>query len=215
MTPTWRCWNRRPRQQLQPAVKAPTAASSAALVLDASSNYGSDLTGFGPFSSAQLRAQALAGDATWTFSGVAPGSAQRLGVDRDLDGTLDGQEGLVNASGATTGCAGEPSAFANGEPRIGNSLFALVCGDLPANTAGLVVVRDIAGGGALRVSTAPLFLSSALVTTDVDGWAHTYQPIPNDGALIGRTFSAQFRFPDACNPNGRVKSDVLMITVRP
>jgi hypothetical protein len=181
----------------------------------ASSNYTSDLAGFGPFTSAQLRGQALAGDAAWTFEGVAPGAAQGIGVDRDLDGALDGQDGVANSGGATAGCAGEPIAYANSEPRVGNSLFALVCANLPANTAGLVAVRDLASGVALRASTTPVFLGSARVTSDADGWAFTHQPIPNNAALIGRTFAVQFRFADACNPHARVKSDVLTITVRP
>jgi hypothetical protein len=34
----------------------------------------------------------LAGDAELTFTAVPSGSGQRIGIDRDLDGVLDGDE---------------------------------------------------------------------------------------------------------------------------
>ena len=44
-----------------------------------------------PVADADLRA--LAGDADLTFTAVPPGSGRRIGIDRDLDGVLDGDEG--------------------------------------------------------------------------------------------------------------------------
>ncbi len=52
-------------------------------------NYRSDRTGAGPFSKAQLRASIQAGD-TLTIMGVPPGSGERMGIDRNQDGLLDG-----------------------------------------------------------------------------------------------------------------------------
>jgi YVTN family beta-propeller protein len=51
-------------------------------------DYTTDRTGLGPFTSAQLEAKIASGD-TLTFMGVPPGSGQRMGVDRNLDGILD------------------------------------------------------------------------------------------------------------------------------
>ena len=44
-----------------------------------------------PLADADLRA--LARDADLTFTAVPPGSGRRIGIDRDLDGVLDGDEG--------------------------------------------------------------------------------------------------------------------------
>jgi len=61
------------------------------LYLPATNNYQSDTTGLGPFTQAQLTAFIQAGD-TVTVMGVPPGSGVRLGIDRNLDGTLNGDE---------------------------------------------------------------------------------------------------------------------------
>jgi len=53
------------------------------------SNYRPDTTNLTAMTHAQLEAWILAGD-TLTVMGVPPGSGQRMGVDRNLDGTLDG-----------------------------------------------------------------------------------------------------------------------------
>lgn len=55
----------------------------------ASNNYVADKTGVGPFTHAQLVTKLQAGD-TLTFMGVPPGSARRMGIDRDQDNILDG-----------------------------------------------------------------------------------------------------------------------------
>jgi YVTN family beta-propeller protein len=54
--------------------------------------FTSDRTGVGPFSWSALQAKALAGVATFSLMGVPRQSGVRLGVDRDLDGVLDGDE---------------------------------------------------------------------------------------------------------------------------
>jgi hypothetical protein len=55
----------------------------------ASNTYTADKTGLGPFSQSQLKTKIQAGD-TLTFMGVSPGSGTRMGIDRDLNGVLDG-----------------------------------------------------------------------------------------------------------------------------
>jgi len=59
----------------------------------ATTNYVTDKSGVGPFTRAELSAKILAGD-TLSFMGVPPVSARRMGLDRDLNGTLDGDEPL-------------------------------------------------------------------------------------------------------------------------
>ncbi|HYE65596.1 MAG TPA: beta-propeller fold lactonase family protein, partial [Pyrinomonadaceae bacterium] len=68
----------------------------------ASNNYRTDKTGFGPFTQAQLKTKILAGD-TLTVMGVPPGSGTRMGIDRDLDGALDGDSVVTHTiSGQVT-----------------------------------------------------------------------------------------------------------------
>jgi YVTN family beta-propeller protein len=57
----------------------------------ASQDYLADQTGLGPFTRAQLREKIQAGDVL-SVMGVAPGSGTRMGIDRNLNGILDGDE---------------------------------------------------------------------------------------------------------------------------
>ncbi len=54
-----------------------------------SANYKTDKTGLGPFTQTQLQAKIQSGDVL-SFIGVPPGSGLRMGIDRDLNGELDG-----------------------------------------------------------------------------------------------------------------------------
>lgn len=63
------------------------------LYRSSTNDYRSDRTGVGPFTRAELRAKIAAGD-TLTLMGVPPGSGTRMGVDRDVDGILDGDVGM-------------------------------------------------------------------------------------------------------------------------
>jgi len=56
-------------------------------------NYQPDSISDAPFTRAQLVAKVLAGD-TLTLMGVAPGTGQRMAIDRDADGVLDADEPL-------------------------------------------------------------------------------------------------------------------------
>ncbi|HEV2803618.1 MAG TPA: beta-propeller fold lactonase family protein [Chthoniobacterales bacterium] len=67
------------------------------LVYDPVNNsYLSDKTGVGPFSQAELQAKIAAGDIL-SITGVPLGSGVRMGIDRDLDGRLDGDPLVVAA----------------------------------------------------------------------------------------------------------------------
>lgn len=56
-----------------------------------SNNYRPDTTNLAAMTRAQLQSKIASGD-TLTVMGVPPGSGQRMGIDRDLDATLDGDE---------------------------------------------------------------------------------------------------------------------------
>lgn len=65
----------------------------------ASRDYQTDRVGEGRLSEAQLREKIAAGG-TLSVMGVVPGTGQRIGIDRDLDGILDGDEAVRNRTRA-------------------------------------------------------------------------------------------------------------------
>jgi hypothetical protein len=73
-------------------VKGTVDGSMRGLLFVVSSNlYYADKAGVGPFTRQQLRDKALAGDVL-TIMGVPPGSGRRMGIDRNMNGVLDGDE---------------------------------------------------------------------------------------------------------------------------
>ena len=69
--------------------------------------YMPDKAAEAPISDAALRALADTPGQELTFTCVPPGSGVRLGIDRDLDGTLDGDENTLPGDG---GCTSTPKA---------------------------------------------------------------------------------------------------------
>ncbi len=63
------------------------------LYLPAIRYFVSDAPGVGPFSLAEIGLKVAQGD-TITLMGVPKGSGVRMGIDRDLDGVLDGQDAV-------------------------------------------------------------------------------------------------------------------------
>ena len=59
------------------------------LYIPSTNSYQTDTTGLGPFTQAQLITMIQHGDVL-TIMGVPPGSGVRMGIDRNLDGVLDG-----------------------------------------------------------------------------------------------------------------------------
>ena len=155
----------------------------------------------------------------WTFTGVPPGSGPRRGIDRDDDGTPDGEDGVELVAPAVAGCSSTPHAYVNDEPRIGNAGFALVCAGLPPGATGTMVFDRIPSWP----TTGSPFLASAVnapfgggpVVADAEGFAWLERPIPSDPTLIGRTFMAVATFPDPCAPDGHMASETWVVTVRP
>jgi hypothetical protein len=177
-----------------------------------SGHYTTDRTGVGPFTRAQLVAQALAGQATWTLMGVPLQSSTRLGVDRDLDGVLDGDEGVTDLGGATAACSGGIQVFANGSPELGNSLFAVVAHGAQPFAPGFVVLGVGTASVPFAINAVP---TTASLTADAHGFASASFALPNVPALIGKTLQARAFFGDPCAPGGLARSNLLRIVVQP
>jgi len=151
-----------------------------------------------------------------TFMGVPRGTGQRLGVDRDGDTVLDGDEGLLQYGTPTPTCATVLRIDGNSPPQVGNSQFAVVVEGAPANATGWLLIS------AKRANT-PLLDLLLLVDTNVGlllpiqvdglGGLAFRVPVPNDTKLIGATADLQSALNAPCGVLGVAASNGLEIKV--
>ena len=177
-----------------------------------------DRTGEGPFSTAQLLAKALAGTAQLTFAAVMPGNGPRLGLDRDQDGSRNGDEAASAYGTATAGCPGEPRLLANSEPRLGNDAFAYTMDHAPASGGGFVLLGLVPGAlpiAGISVLVNPNTAVAQFVLSDAHGEATQRFAMPADPAFAGLSVYAQVGWLDACGPMGLSASRGLALTIRP
>ncbi|HKB16281.1 MAG TPA: hypothetical protein VKF62_09445, partial [Planctomycetota bacterium] len=166
-----------------------------------------------------MKNAALAGTSTFTLLAVPVGSGNRAGIDRDLDGILDGDEGLLSYGASTPGSSGPLALAGNSEPSRGNPLFALTCTGAPANAFGLL-------GIGLGQTSIPILGITLLVDlsggpfllpmpADGTGLGVIELPIPDDAALVGGQVFTQAFFADAAGPQGFSASQGLRVTIQP
>jgi hypothetical protein len=190
----------------------------------AQGNYRTDKTGVGPLTWAQLQAKALAGNATFTLMGVPTGTGIRMGIDRDADGILDGDEAPVaplSSYGASTpACAGGLVMGANSLPRLGNGVFALTCTNTAPSSLSLGLVasqQDLAGtpflGFDLHVNLAAPEVIPLDMVSDPTGFGVAPAPVPNNPILVGLTYYGQTIALAPCAPFGLAASQGLAITI--
>ncbi|HKB15431.1 MAG TPA: hypothetical protein VKF62_05165, partial [Planctomycetota bacterium] len=178
-----------------------------------------DLAAGAPLTWTDMQNAAVAGTSTFTLIGVPVGSGQRIGIDRDLDGVLDGDEAPVSYGASTPGCSGPLVLRGNSEPRVGNAAFGLVCTGFPASSFGFI--------GFSAVSTSVPFFGITIlidlgpgafllgIPSDAAGVAARAIPIPNDPLLAGGSvFTQAFSF-DPCGLQGLAASQGLQITLQP
>jgi len=185
--------------------------------------YKSDRTGYGPFTWAQLQAKLLAGGATLTFMGVPPGTGNRMGIDRNANGTLDGDEyaaSLESYGAPSPACAGAIQLGGNSVPSIGNSLFALTCSGAAPSVLSLGIVTslpDTVGapffGFTLWVNLSSPGVDAVDMPADATGIAYGPAPIPYTPALIGAQYYGQVLTLAPCAPFSLGASQGLHITI--
>jgi YVTN family beta-propeller protein len=173
-----------------------------------------------PLSLPELEVLLTAGDTDLLFTGVAPGSGQRIALDRDLDGVLDGDEGVVRYGPATAGCAGEPRIDVNSEPALGNAQFGIVGEAAPPLGTGLLAVSPeighlTASGLTILVNLLSPESLLLLVASDANGSVVMPAPIPTSPALAGLEVYLQFAWNDGCSPAGYAASAGLVVTIQP
>jgi YVTN family beta-propeller protein len=183
--------------------------------------FSSDSVSGGTYSWTDLQTKAAAGAAVVSLMGVPPGSGVRLGIDRDLDGVLDGDQTSIYLShyGSSTGtCGGTMHLDANSQPWLGNSVFGFTCTNVPALSLGIAIVgdaADVVGTALLGVTFHVSFASTEFYAFDFYGDSSGFgvcpTGIPNDPTLDGRTFFAQSIWLSACGPSGLAASDALSV----
>ncbi len=166
-----------------------------------------------------MKNAALAGTSTFTLIAVPVGSGTRAGIDRDLDGVLDGDEGLLPYGASTPGSSGPLALAGNSEPSVGNPLFALTCTGAPPNAFGLL-------GIGLGQTSIPILGITLLVDfgggpfllpmpADGTGLGALELPNPDDASLVGGQVFTQAFFGDVAGPQGLSASQGLRVTVQP
>lgn len=194
--------------------------------LPAQAHYRSDKVGVGPFTWAQLQSKALAGNAVLSVMGVPPGSGVRMGIDRDLDGILDGDEPPVlpvSSFGASSpSCAGGLAMGTNSPPRVGNALFAFTCTQTAPSSLALALVANqvvLPGtpflGFDLLVDLASSEVYAFDMGSDPTGFGVAPAPIANAPALIGLVYHAQTVSLAPCAPFGLAASQGITLTILP
>lgn len=177
-----------------------------------------DRTGEGPYTSAQLQAKALAGTARLLLTGVMHGCGARIALDRDLDGTWNGDEAAIGYGNPTPGCAGSSTLLANSEARLGNAQFGYAMANAPANSLGLFAMA--LGATSLPVLgiellVDPLSAVAVTVPSDAFGEATTAFAIPVVPAYVGLDLFTQGLWLDACGIELWSSSAGLRATIRP
>lgn len=182
-------------------------------------NFVGNVTGFAAQTRNQLVALAQAGNAALTFTGVPPGSGQRIARDRDLDALLDGDEASTNYGVATNGCSGAPRTRSNGEARLGSPNFALVGDNAPVSGAGLLAIGFAPANVPIAGLTLLVDLSNSgawveFLQADATGTAARLLPIPTDAIFAGLPLHTQFAWFDGCAPQGLSASNGLVTVLR-
>ncbi|MBL8899311.1 MAG: beta-propeller fold lactonase family protein [Planctomycetes bacterium] len=170
----------------------------------------------GTFTRADLLAHVQNVRATYVFTGVPVGTGRRMGIDRDIDGVLDGDEGLVSYGSGTPGCG--ISLRANAPARLGFHGFAYVVDGAPPLTPGILLASldrsslPLLGVELLVDPFSPVFLNFPLLA-DARGNAALAFPLYRNPLLDGLRVDLQALFPAACGAQGFATSAGLEVTV--
>ncbi|MEM7201903.1 MAG: beta-propeller fold lactonase family protein [Planctomycetota bacterium] len=163
-----------------------------------------------------LRSAAAAGNADLALMGVPLGSGRRIGIDRDLDGVLDGDERPVTYGQASPPCATPVALRANSPAFLGNDVFGVVADGAPPSALGVLLVGGASAAlpfGGLTVLVDPVGLATLPLPTDASGTGIAALPIPSAPGLAGGSIFTQAAFGAPCSPIGVALSSGLQITI--
>jgi hypothetical protein len=151
-----------------------------------------------------------------TFLGVPSGSGVRIGVDRDEDGVLDGDEGLLHYGAASPPCTTVIRIDGNSSPTIGNGRFAVVMGGAPANATGWFLLGLKRATGKVADLNLLVDVNTGLMLplkADARGGLAINLPIPNSATLVGTKVNFQTAMNAPCGQLQAAASPGLEVTV--
>jgi hypothetical protein len=142
----------------------------------------------------------------------------RFARDRDLDGVLDGDEG-VSTYDLGTGCEAQLRLSTNSAPELGNANFGLVIeGGTPGDRGILVIAPGVSsapGAPGVIGLQRDAVLTSTHYQFDARGAAVVHLPLPNTPTLAGRTYQVRALGRGACGVGERPGSNGLHLTLMP
>lgn len=192
-------------------VKGTVNGQRMGLVYRAGTNdYQSDRTGVGVKTKAQLRSS-LAGGDVMTVMGVPRGSGVRMGIDRNLDGILDGDAGTPPPPVVTLHVGNLITTNANGSAKS-----AYRRGETVYWRAQIVDQNNVAVSGAtVKTDISGVVTGSRTSTSDTNGWAVFNVTTSNTTARGSGTIkvSGVSKANTVYNAGGNVKS-VVTFTIQ-
>ena len=183
-----------------------------------SNQFVTDRSGVGPFTPTQLQSKAQGGQADLAFTAVTLGTGERIALDRNTDGILNGAAAPANYGIATPGCSGPPKLVGNSEPFIGNGQFGYALENAQANSFGILAMA--LGQASIPILGVQLMIDPttavliAMASDDLGNTNHAF-PIPADAALIGATIYTQGLWLDWCGAELWASSDGVSATIQP
>jgi len=151
-----------------------------------------------------------------TFMGVPVGTGQRMGVDRDGDLVLDGDEGLLHYGIPTPACATVIRIDGNSSPAVGNGQFAVVVEGAPANSVGWLLLSAKRANTGIADLLLLVDMNVGLllpIKVDARGCLAFGVGIPNDSKLIGVKADLQSAMNAPCGVLGAAASSGLELTI--
>jgi hypothetical protein len=141
--------------------------------------------------------------------------------------------GAASYGTGSPGCAGSLGLGVNAEPRVNTPAFAYTVTHAPRNALGLLLATDVKDSAGTDVFAIGILLHCDLLTatevygldafTDGTGSGRAVSPLPNNPALVGRTYAACAVFVESAadgldcggSPFALVSSRGLEITIQP
>lgn len=153
-------------------------------------NWATDLAAAGTETTAALVALAQAGNADLVLMGVPFGSGQRIALDADGDGSLNGDEGLAKFGVASATLVPDPLLDGSSEPFVGNTQFSLVMERGPAFGNGVLLLSAVpssfvVGSLTIEVDFGPGFIALESLVADQHGARTLAAPLPTNPAIAG------------------------------
>ena len=183
------------------------------------SDWVRDIAGAAPLTRQELLQRASSGTLLITITGVPPGSGVRIGIDRDEDGTLDGEDGQVRYGMSTPGCSGDLSLFANLEPQVAEDRFALIAMGAEPHAIGTLLTSGGTAsqsllGVTIHVDALDPYFFTLPLFADAQGQATLPLPLPANPALRGLTLHSQSLLLDSCGAQGFAATNGLTFTIQ-